>query len=315
MERGDAPRPPRRRIGHDELRRRHAERGDRDHGAARLSPRGGRAHEGNRDVAVPRRVERGGTGRPDPIRWWRRRACCSTRAGGSKSSGLVGTRAPGICCRWDCSTRTATASTRWSRAGSSGRPSTDIARGRRRPSISSRAVGASLLRPRASGSRRLRHALGLVAEAIGGTGGAHRDEAGIVARERLDDLRHGHVGAARRGRARIPCAGGRSRRRGGTGRRGARRTRAGGCRRGRRAPCRRPPWPSPTRRRGTARRSRGSRRRRWLIIRRRRGLVRWFRTSAKPTRAGMSAARAAAARSAALPTQKPAPRARQPLAR
>ena len=38
------------------------------------------------------------------IRWWRRRASCSTRAGGSKSSGLVGTRAPGICCRWDCST-------------------------------------------------------------------------------------------------------------------------------------------------------------------------------------------------------------------
>ena len=46
-----------------------------------------------------------------------------------------------------------------------------------------------------------------------------------------------------------------------------------------------------------------------------RGLARWFRTSAKPTRAGMSAARAEAASSAALATQKPEPRARQALAR
>ena len=127
MERGDAPRPPRRRIGHDERGGRRAERRDRYHGAPRLSPRGGRAHEADRDVAVPRRVGPRWYRPTGSIRWWRRRACCSTRAGGSKSSGLVGTRAPGICCRWDCSTRTATASTRWSRAGSSGRPSTDVA--------------------------------------------------------------------------------------------------------------------------------------------------------------------------------------------
>ncbi|MNC99300.1 hypothetical protein D3C83_175490 [compost metagenome] len=37
------------------------------------------------------------------------------------------------------------------------------------------------------------------------------------------------------------------------------------------------------------------------------GVVRWFFTSAKPTRAGMPSARAQAASSAALPMQKPSP--------
>ena len=41
------------------------------------------------------------------------------------------------------------------------------------------------------------------------------------------------------------------------------------------------------------------------------GVVRWFFTSAKPTRAGMPSARAQAASSAALPTQKPSPEAMQ----
>ena len=44
------------------------------------------------------------------------------------------------------------------------------------------------------------------------------------------------------------------------------------------------------------------------------GVVRWLRTSAKPTRAGMPEARAAAASRAAFATQNPDPRARHALA-
>ena len=44
-------------------------------------------------------------------------------------------------------------------------------------------------------------------------------------------------------------------------------------------------------------------------------MQRWLRTSAKPMRAGMPAARAAAVRSEALPTQNPARRLEQALAR
>jgi hypothetical protein len=51
------------------------------------------------------------------------------------------------------------------------------------------------------------------------------------------------------------------------------------------------------------------------MSRRNRGVLRWLRTSAKPTRARMPAARAAAASRAAFATQNPDPRARHALAR
>ena len=52
-----------------------------------------------------------------------------------------------------------------------------------------------------------------------------------------------------------------------------------------------------------------------VIIARSRGVARWFRTSAKPRRAGMPEARAVAASRPALATHHPRPRSRTALAR